>query len=302
MNYKRKGRVFVMAETKRRMSYFMLCVVFFAWGSLYVVSKYAFAAIPPVTVLCFRNVLGVIPLGYLAWKKGLKKIECKDIPFFLAAGFFGYTMAVGLQLMASSLMDASISSLINSVNPLFTTFFAVFLLREKITLNKIAGIVISVTGVAVILGVGNSHVSLAGVLCSAGSVMLWSLTSVGIRGMSGRYSSQQITFTGILIAVPFSILGAVWEVQRKPISFTPGAVMAVLYMAFVCTALANYLWAKCLQQIDASICTMFYPLQPLFATTLGILFLHEKLTRNILIGGVLISAGVICGVYQKHKS
>lgn len=290
-----------MSENKRRMSYFMLCIVFFSWGSLYVVSKFAFAAIPPITVLCFRNVFGVIPLGYLAWKKGLKKIERKDVPYFLAFGFFGYTMAVGLQLMASSLMDASMSSLINSVNPLFTAFFAVFLLREKITVNKITGILISVIGVAIILGVGKSHVSIAGVLCSAGSVMLWSLTSVGIRSMSGRYSSQQITFIGISIAVPFSILGAILELQSKPIFFTLKSGMAVLYMAFVCTALANYLWAKCLQQIDASICTMFYPLQPLFATTLGILFLHEKITSNFIIGGILVSAGVIFGVYQKRK-
>lgn len=288
-----------MIDNKRRISYFMLCVVFFGWGSLYVVSKYAFVSLPPVTVLCFRNVLGIIPLGYLAWKKGLKKIKRKDIPYFLAFGLFGYTMAVGLQLMASSLMDASVSSLINSINPLFTTFFAVFLLKEKITINKIAGIIISVTGVAVILGVGNSHVSIAGILCSAGSVVLWSLTSVGIRSMTGRYSSQQITFIGILIAIPFSILGAGIELQSKPAFFTPGSVAAVLYMAFICTALANYLWAKCLQQTDASICTMFYPLQPLFATTLGIIFLHEKITVNIITGGILISAGVICGVYQK---
>lgn len=291
-----------MSEKRRYISYFLLCIVFFAWGSLYVVSKYAFASIPPVTVLCFRNVFGVIPLGYLAWKKGMKKIERKDIPYFLASGFFGYTMAVGLQLMASSLMNASVSSLINSINPLFTTFFAVFLLRERITVNKIAGIVISVTGVAIILGVGDSHVSIAGILCSAGSVMLWSLTSIGIRGMSGRYSSQQITFSGVLVAVPFSILGALLELRSKPVSFTPGSVMAVLYMAFICTALANYLWAKCLQQIDATICTMFYPLQPLFATTLGIIFLHEKITSNIIMGGILISVGVICGVYQKRRN
>ncbi len=279
--------------------YLMLCIVFFAWGSLYVASKYAFATIPPVTVLCFRNVLGVVPLGYLAWKTGLKRIERKDIPAFLAFGLFGYTMAVGLQLMASSLMDASLSSMINSINPLFTTFFALFLLHERITVNKIAGIVISIIGVAIILGVGKGHISPMGILCSAGSVMLWSLTSVGIRSMAGRYPSQQITFIGVLIAVPFSILGSILELQTKPAYFTGTSVVAVLYMAFVCTALANYLWAKCLQQIDASICTMFYPLQPLFATTLGILLLHEKITVNFILGGILISSGVICGVYKK---
>lgn len=280
--------------------YLTVCLTLMIWGSLYVVSKYAFMAIPPVTVLLCRNLIGVVPLFYLARKKGLQKVEKNHIPIFVLFGLCGYTMAVGFQLLSTSFMDASIASLINSVNPLFTTFFAVFLLREKVTLNKLLGVAISVLGVSYILGVGGANANIPGVICSVISVVLWSLTSVGIRVMSRHYSSQQITFLGILCAIPFSACGAVWELQLKPIHFSALSVAAVFYMGLFCTGLANYLWAKSLQKLDASVCTMFYPLQPLFASMLGILLLHEQITWKFVIGGILVSIGVVCGVYQKR--
>ena len=41
---------------------------------------------------------------------------------------------------------------------------------------------------------------------------------------------------------------------------------------------------------------MFYPLQPLTSAVLGIFFLHEVITWNFVVGGLLICAGVLITV------
>ena len=70
----------------------------------------------------------------------------------------------------------------------------------------------------------------------------------------------------------------------------------ILYLATLCTALPNVLWNRSLEILPATSCSQAFPLQPFFATLLGVLFLHEAITWNFLLGGVLISAGVIIGL------
>ena len=48
--------------------------------------------------------------------------------------------------------------------------------------------------------------------------------------------------------------------------------------------------------MDASFCSMFYPLQPLTASVLGVLLLGEQITANFVIGGVIICCGIVAVV------
>ena len=53
--------------------------------------------------------------------------------------------------------------------------------------------------------------------------------------------------------------------------------------------------------MDASFCSMFYPLQPLVASILGVLILHEEITPNFLIGGAVICCGIVAAVRSGRK-
>jgi drug/metabolite transporter (DMT)-like permease len=53
--------------------------------------------------------------------------------------------------------------------------------------------------------------------------------------------------------------------------------------------------------MDASFCSMFYPLQPLVSATLGVIFLGEKITVNYLVGAFVICCGIIAAVLSGKK-
>lgn len=276
--------------------YFLLVLTFFLWGSLYVVSKYAFAAIPPLTVLLLRYVIAMPLLGVLAWRKGLKKIEKTHLPYFLCCGSLGYFLAVGLQLIATNWLDASLASLLNATNPVFISLLAVLLLKERMNRNKIIGIICSLLGVAAVLGVNSNRPSVQGVLFCAGAVMCWSLHSVVMRKISAHYPTEQITFYCVVLAIPFCLAASLIELNGQPVAFTPSSVGAVVYIAVLCTAAANLFWNRSLALLDASICSLFYPLQPLFSAILGVILLGEPITINFILGGLLISVCVIVGL------
>ena len=280
--------------------YALLVLTFCLWGSLYVMTKYAFAAIPPLTVLLLRYVLALPLLGLLAWRKGMRNIETRHWPYFLCCGGLGYALSIGLQLMANDLLDASLASLLNATNPVFISLFAVLLLKERMNRNKIIGIVCSLLGVVVVLGVGGSASALGLVFC-AGAVLFWSLHSVLVRKISAFYSTEQVTFCCIAAAVPFCLTASALELQYQPIAFTPMAVGAVVYIAVMCTAVANLAWNRALALVDASVCSLFYPLQPLSSAVLGVLLLGEPITANFVLGALLISAGVVIGLREPKK-
>ena len=280
-----------------RRGYVYLVIAFFFWGSLYVVNKYVMDYVPPLTLHLFRQMIAVVVLGLMARRKGLAPIPRNHWPLILAMGPLAYFVAPGMQNIATNLMNASMASLLNTMNPLFICLFAVLFLKEEMTRRKTAGVLLSFVGVAVVLGVTGEGVSLRGFFFALLSVLGWSSGTIIIRKLSGgRYSSEQIAFMGMAAALPFSLTASFVEVQTHALTFDWGAVAGILYLATLCTALPNVLWNRSLEILPATSCSQAFPLQPFFATLLGVLFLHEAITWNFLLGGVLISAGVIIGL------
>lgn len=283
---------------RQKTGYLFLILTFFIWGSLYVISKYALAVMPPVTVLLGRYGLSVIILFFIMRAKGFKKIEREDWKYFIIIGFVGYFFSIACQLTGTKLLDASLASLINSLNPVAIPIMAAVFLKERITAKKAAGIAVSIAGIYIILGKGDGGMNLMGVAASILSVLCWSISSVTVRRIAGKYDPIQISFVGMLLALIPNIPSAAIELMTMPCTLTVSAVLALLYMAAVCTALAHTLWNKSLQILSAGTCSMLYPLQPLTSAVMGVLVLHEGITLSFVIGAVVICAGVLISVRE----
>lgn len=282
---------------KKRGYIYLLCT-FPLWGSLYIAAKYALAVVPPVTVLMCRYLLSVVILYFVLKKKGMRKIEKKDLKYFVIIGGMGYFFSIACQLIGTNLLDASLASLINSMNPIFIPILAFIFLKERITVRKVISVVVSIAGIYVILGTGSQPLNVYGLIASMFSVLFWAATSVIIRKVSGRYDPVQISFVGMLFALCFNIPAAAVELSMTPFSLNLSAVAALIYMAAACTALGHTLWNKSLQLLPASTCSMLYPLQPLTSAVLGVLLLHETITTSFIVGALCICAGIIIAVRE----
>ena len=181
------------------------------------------------------------------------------------------------------------------MNPIFIPILAAFFLHERITPAKIACVALSMAGVVVIVGVDGT-VDASGALLMLASVFLWSTASIIIRRVSGRYDPMQIALIAILCALPFTWGWSLIELQSAPCSFTLESVLAVLYMGVLGTAVTHSLWNYSLRVMDASFCSMFYPMQPLVSSILGVLFLHEAVTPGFVIGALMICCGIVAAV------
>ena len=273
-----------------------LFAAFVLWGSQYVISKIALRTVPPVTLLALRYLVSVPALFIvLRLRHALTPVKKGDWPILFAIGFTGYFASFCLQMLGINRLTGSVSSLLGAMNPIFIPILAAFFLHERITPAKIACVALSMAGVVVIVGVDGT-VDASGALLMLASVFLWSTASIIIRRVMGRYDPMQIALIAILCALPFTGGWSLIELQSAPCSFTLESVLAVLYMGVLGTAVTHSLWNYSLRVMDASFCSMFYPMQPLVSSILGVLFLHEAVTPGFVIGALMICCGIVSAV------
>ena len=125
--------------------------------------------------------------------------------------------------------------------------------------------------------------------------------SVRVRALAAKYPPMVITAAALVIAgiclVPVAA-AEMYHVGRIPV-LNRTLVFPVLYMGLICTALSQLLWNLGLSKLEASRCGMFYPLQPVVSTLLGVWFLHEVITPHFLLGGLFILGGIVCNIFEE---
>lgn len=127
--------------------------------------------------------------------------------------------------------------------------------------------------------------------------------SVVVRHVTQKYDHLTITAYAIIVAIFCTLLASGIEIANMPgiMILNPYLIAALLYIGFVCTALAHVLWNKSLSMIEAGDCALFYPLQPMVSALLGCLFLGEKISTSFLAGAVLILGGIFFSVLAGKK-
>ncbi len=287
--------------SEKTMGYIYLIATFIMWGSLFVAAKYVMTEVPPLMVLATRYGISVIVLYFIMKHRGFKKIKKEDKKILFAIGSVGYFLGIAFQLMGNDLLDASLSSLINSLNPVVIPIIATVFLKEKLNWQIILSIIFSVVGVYIILGVGG-NASALGIIVNILSLLFWSVSCCMVRKISAHYDPIQLTLYAMAIALIFAIPAGVVNVILFPATISIKGILALLYIALICTALSHVCWNRSLKILSATTCSLFYPIQPLTSAILAIVILGEVITKSFVIGSVIISVGIILAVISSKEN
>lgn len=289
----------------RRKAYFYLILTTSIWGSLYVVTRIALETVPPITLLFFRYITASVALYILARHGGkLVRIKPEHRGTLVFIGAVAYFLSVGAQILGTKYAGPSVAALINAMNPVFITLFAVILLKEKLTFSKVFALLTTLAGAYIILGGAKNVGAVIGIAFSLFSVLLWSISAIFVRRITQHYDAITVTAYAIFVATLCSLPAASIELALVPpcniFSFTN--ILCFLYLGTICTGLASILWNKSLSLVEASTCSLFYPIQPLVSVLLGIAVLGEKMTLRFIIGALLIVGGILYATLVEKRS
>lgn len=290
-------------------TYLALLLTTMLWGSLYTANKVLLDVMPGFTLLCLRYIFAAIAMTVLQCLRKPdpdgkpRRIESGDWKYVIMFALGGYVLSIGLQQYGTKLAGASLASLINCMNPIAICFFAVLMLHERMTVKKLVCIASAVAGAVCIVGGNTDGGHLLGIALSLGSVLVWSALSVFMRSFTQRYDALTITTCGIYVAAIATVPLMVYElVTASSVDFLHVKyILVLLYVAVFCTAIPHSLWNYSLSRVEASTCSLFYPVQPLTSMALGVLLLHERMTPGFFAGTALIVFGVLYSTLGKEK-
>ncbi|HEX8941461.1 MAG TPA: DMT family transporter [Candidatus Limnocylindrales bacterium] len=269
------------------------------WGGMYVVSAATFARIPPLTLVVLRLVVGVAVLGAaLRFRLGFGAAPLRRV---VAAGLV-VAVTIVLQFVGTSLTGGAEGALLTTTTPAFVLVFGVALEGQRVRPAAWVGVLVALTGVAVLAARNGSLLApaghglgpLAGDLLLVASAAAWALfSSVGrplVERVGAFRAILQASCVAVVLLVPFVPL----ELEGRALPpLEPGTVAAVLYLGIAATALAWSLWYRGYAAAPATASAAAFFAQPVVGAALGMLLLGEVLGPAFVLGAALVAAGVL---------
>lgn len=191
-------------------------------------------------------------------------------------------------------INAGMASILNATVPFFTALVAFIIWSKKLSILSVGGMIIGFFGVIVLVfDPASSTASTNNILAVAAAVLASLLygTAANITSYKlGAISGVAVTVGGLgfasIIMLPFAIV-------QRPEAMPQGVVwLSVLALGIVCTGFAYLLFYQLIGRIGANRAVSTTFLVPPFSILWGWTFLGEQLTFSMLIGCLLVLAGV----------
>jgi drug/metabolite transporter (DMT)-like permease len=276
------------------------------WSSSFMWIKIAVQEVGPITLVAFRVLFGllfgivVIIIQGVQWSRSFKEwspllllgITNVAIPFFLIS-------------WGEQSIDSAVAAILDATVPLFTILIAHYLLHDdKITFPKVLGLLIGFAGVIVLMSkdIGASFGSLLGQLAVVLACAFYAGSSVFARRTTEntpsilRSAGPLVSATVIMWLATFFVESPV-EIPQLGLTW-----IALLFLGILGSGLAFVMSYYLIHEIGPTRTSMVTYLFPLGGVILGVAFLNEELSWQLLAGAVLIIASLAVANWQPTRS
>lgn len=274
----------------------LLLLLTFSWGLNGVAGKVANTGYNPIFLTVARSAIAAVLVYAWCRFRGIALFERDGTlwPGILAGLLFGGEFA--LIFMGLDHTSVARSALMVNTMPFWVLIGAHFMLGERMSLAKFAGLLLAFVGVVVVFSDGLSLPgpdALKGDLMSLGAGILWAATMIVIKGTKlGRASAEKMLLYQLAVSavVVLPLIPLAGPILREVSALSTGAL---LFQAIYVVAFTYILWFWMMRRYPAAGLASFAFLTPVFGVFLGGLLLDEPLTAKLFLALTLIVAGLI---------
>ncbi|WP_417869019.1 DMT family transporter [Vibrio furnissii] len=267
------------------------------WGGNSIVNKLAASTIEPSAMSFYRWFLAMLILTPFCLPAVIRQRHIIK-PYLAKLAFLallGMVLNQSLGYYAGLTTTASNMSLITSLVPLMSVFISVPLLNKRISGLSIVGGVISLSGLAFMLGQGDVLFFLnQDVTQGDGLMVLAALVYAIYCVLLKRWKMPLSNWTLIYLQGVCAVIMLVplWLTSDHLLP-TEGSLPLITYAGVAASLLAPWMWIKAIDAIGADSTAMFMNLLPVVAVSLAATLLGEQIHVYHVLGGVMVVSGVI---------
>jgi drug/metabolite transporter (DMT)-like permease len=262
------------------------------WSSSFMWIKIAVQEMRPITLVAYRVLFGLLfGIAVILIQRVSLRRSFQEWRPLLLLGITNIAIPFFLISWGEQVIDSGVAAILDATVPLFTILLAHFLLRDdKITLPKVLGLLIGFTGVVILMSkdIGSSSNSVLGqlavVLASvfyAGSGVFARRTTVDTPGIL-RSAGPLISATLVMWPATF-LLESPLKIPQLGITW-----MALLFLGILGSGVAFILAYYLIHEIGPTRTSMVTYLFPVGGVLLGVIFLDEQLSWQLIAGTTLV--------------
>jgi drug/metabolite transporter (DMT)-like permease len=275
--------------------------VVIAWGLTWPVNKVILESLPPLWMMALRSAMATVALFTIAiWRGRLALPPRVDMPVLLSITLlhmvgFALLAAWGLQLVSTGR-----SVVLAYTTPLWVTPGASLFLGERLTVRRLAGVVIGLLGLLVLFNPAAFDWSNREAVLGNGAIivaaLLWAASILHIRGHRWQSTPFDLVPWEMLLATAILMPLAVATSNAPNTEWNVRLVALLLYAGVPGTALAYWAIAVASRNLPAVTTSLGLLATPVVSVVIATIWLGETPTLPLLAAIVLILGGVAIGV------
>ncbi|MBN9076645.1 MAG: hypothetical protein BGN87_14410 [Rhizobiales bacterium 65-79] len=271
-------------------------------GAATFVTHLVIAEAGPGSLALFRYLIALLILLPVAARR-LPAMRRADIVPIGLLGVCQFGLLILFLNISLQKLDPGRVTLIFATFPILTMIFAIAIGRERFTWRGTAGIVLTVVGVALSVGVllDFRHQD-AGQWLGAGaaflSAVIGAVCSIAYRPYLQRNPTMAVSFVAMAAAVLFLLIPSAREGLFSGWSGFSLAGWAAIAFIGASSGIGYFLWLHALSALPASNVTAFLGLSPMLAIGLSALFLDAPYAVTDAAGLVLVLAGLAIALWR----
>lgn len=298
---------------KKVFPYIAIILAMLCWAGSGIAVKAALMSFRPLTMIVLRftvAVLLMLAIGLCCRGNavlGLQRVEKKDIPLFCLGGLFQPFLYYILETYSYKLFASpTIAEALLSTSPLIAPLFAWLILRERVTVYNIVGIIVSTAGVLLLILAGAGNFELGnplGIPLAFVTVSTAVAYTIVLRRIPTHYSSLTIVF--YVQAFSLLLFYPLWGIVDGPklgemidnvdISALASSLWAVGYLAVLSSVAAFIMFCYTVREIGVTRANAFNNARPVFTALIMWLGFGEQLPAWKWVGILIIILGLfIC--------
>jgi drug/metabolite transporter (DMT)-like permease len=276
-----------------------LVIVYIVWGSTYLAIRVVVETAPPMLFMGMRFVAAAALLGaFLGWRLGVGALRVT--PRQLAgAGLVGALLLVcgnGFVAVAEQTVPSGLAALLIAAVPLWlVTMRSVSGDRPRIV--TLVGTLVGFLGLTVLVLPGGHEGSIEtwGVVLILIASLCWSIGSffsprLPVPGNALVATVWEMLIGGVLLLIVGGFRGEYSGFSVSEVSGQSWVALAYLAVVGSVVAYSAYVWL--LGNAPISLTATYAYVNPVVAVILGALILSESVTAAIMLGGLIVVAGV----------
>ncbi|RPJ24109.1 MAG: DMT family transporter [Chloroflexi bacterium] len=275
------------------------------WSSSFMWIKIAVQEIGPITLVAFRVLFGLLfGVAVILLQRAQLSRSLNEWSPLLILGVTNVAVPFFLISWGEQTIDSAVAAILDATVPLFTILIAHYLLHDdKMTVPKVLGLLMGFAGVVILMSkdIGDSLGSVFGQLavvlaCAfyAGSAVYARKTTEATSGIM-RSVGPLVSATAVMWLATFLVESPV-EIPQLGITW-----IALLFLGVVGSGVAFILLYYLIHEIGPTRTSMVTYLFPLGGVILGVAFLNEQLSWQLLVGAVLIILSLVVANMRPQK-